>query len=221
MNTMKLANTHGYKTQSNKIRNLKTFGKNWVVCFLLGGLISVAASAEGPAITAGSFRQLLEKSAFVQQQIAAKAYQMDERTASHLLAQLSMIENTLGLAGGAGAAGAGSGSGPGPGGMGPPPPPHGPPTGPGAGVPLPPPVPAIQMAVIEATCHVDDDIDFTYDQSIVGTLRGNDLVQIQAQCLELAHAAYGAKGTAGLKNVQVLSAPREEILLNVVDRESA
>ncbi|MCB0421786.1 MAG: hypothetical protein KDD61_12375 [Bdellovibrionales bacterium] len=54
-----------------------------------------------------------------------------------------------------------------------------------------------------AQCHIDDDPDFTYDQKVVGELSGRRLVQLVDDCQALAEAAYGSKGSSGLKNLKV------------------
>jgi len=83
---------------------------------------------------------------------------------------------------------------------------HGPGPGPGPG-PWPP-----QRQELQATCHIDDDNDFNFDQSVAGQVRGLTVEQLIADCRALSQAAYGARGTSGIKGLQVLNAPRDAVL---------
>jgi hypothetical protein len=56
---------------------------------------------------------------------------------------------------------------------------------------------------VQATCQIDDDADFTFDQIVVGELAGRDFVDIIAQCKMAATAAYKGNGSAGIKNPKI------------------
>lgn len=52
---------------------------------------------------------------------------------------------------------------------------------------------------VQATCDVDDDAKFNFDQRTVGVIAGEDFVSIAQQCHAVAAATY-PNGTAGIKN---------------------
>ncbi len=52
-----------------------------------------------------------------------------------------------------------------------------------------------------AECHIDDDIDFTFDQVVVGKIAAPNFALAAAQCLEFSKKVYGAKGSGGIRNL--------------------
>lgn len=56
---------------------------------------------------------------------------------------------------------------------------------------------------VQATCQIDDDVDFTADQFNVGELAGRDFGDIMTQCKLIAKSVYKANGSAGIKNPQI------------------
>lgn len=56
---------------------------------------------------------------------------------------------------------------------------------------------------VQATCEIDDDLDFTSGQFLVGEIVGKTFLEISAGCKSIAKATYGAKGSAGIKNPKI------------------
>ena len=54
----------------------------------------------------------------------------------------------------------------------------------------------------EATCHIDDDSDFTYDQYVAGTVRGSNVAELFDECMALGRAMYANRAiSTGIKNL--------------------
>lgn len=56
---------------------------------------------------------------------------------------------------------------------------------------------------VQATCEIDDDIDFTAGQFLVGELIGRNFLEISSGCRAIAKSTYGDKGSAGIKNPKI------------------
>lgn len=56
---------------------------------------------------------------------------------------------------------------------------------------------------VQATCEIDDDPDFTTGQFLVGEIIGRNFSEISTGCRSIAKAAYGEKGSAGIKNPKI------------------
>ncbi|MDP7319169.1 MAG: hypothetical protein QF441_01110 [Bacteriovoracaceae bacterium] len=54
---------------------------------------------------------------------------------------------------------------------------------------------------VTAVCHIDDDVNMTYDQNIQGVVFGQTLQQVAQDCQMLARATYGASSSSGLKDI--------------------
>jgi hypothetical protein len=55
---------------------------------------------------------------------------------------------------------------------------------------------------VTATCQIDDDADFTYDQVVVGELAGANFTEVMRSCKKVAALVYKGRGSAGIKNPQ-------------------
>lgn len=56
----------------------------------------------------------------------------------------------------------------------------------------------------EAICHIDDDLDFQYDQVVAGTLRGETLSDLLRDCEFLAKTSYKENASYGIKGLKTL-----------------
>ncbi|MAE75002.1 MAG: hypothetical protein CL675_12985 [Bdellovibrionaceae bacterium] len=63
----------------------------------------------------------------------------------------------------------------------------------------------------QATCHIDDDRDFTYGQQIIGTLSSPSVDGLLADCAAFATNSYGARGSYGLKDLKALNMDRTDM----------
>ena len=57
---------------------------------------------------------------------------------------------------------------------------------------------------VKAECHIDDDPQLDFNQKIE-VLESFSLQQLIADCRELARMSYGQNGSAGIKNVQIMT----------------
>jgi hypothetical protein len=63
----------------------------------------------------------------------------------------------------------------------------------------------LPLARYEAICHIDDDLEFQYDQVIAGTLRAETIPELLRDCELLAKTSYKQNATYGIKDLRTLS----------------
>lgn len=54
-----------------------------------------------------------------------------------------------------------------------------------------------------AVCHIDDDINFNYDQATPGRLYGTTIDEITSECQKTAYLPYKEYATSGLKEIRL------------------
>jgi hypothetical protein len=61
----------------------------------------------------------------------------------------------------------------------------------------------ISNKVLKAVCHIDDDVEFDFNQKVVGTIYASTIEDLEDLCQKKATKAYGSNGSSGLKDVKV------------------
>ncbi len=72
-------------------------------------------------------------------------------------------------------------------------------------------LPFNDTAPFKATCHVDDDSDFNYNQTVLGDLSGNSLKEVFKKCESLAETIHPKENSAGLKNLEIKAKRSERV----------
>ena len=65
----------------------------------------------------------------------------------------------------------------------------------------PPPPPPNGGPRYAATCHIDDDPNFDFDQNVVGTIRAETIQILVSECAAIAQSTYGSRGSSGIKEI--------------------
>ena len=66
---------------------------------------------------------------------------------------------------------------------------------------------SVQPGQQSAECHIDDDSQLDYNQFVIGTIVGNDPLQIMNDCKSIAQAMYGTFSSAGITKLNAQSTP--------------